>query len=262
MGREALDAAAGIVATRAALVAAAIAVIVLLPAFLAGILEHTGRASHAAALLRRVSPPLMQRIAAVAISVCVAAAFSGRIGASGADTGTGSVSEWLRNGDQPPPTTRSEEPASRSRASGTWYADPSDPTAPGDQPETGGSEGEFLPTTTIELEPSPPTTSAPLPPSGDLPVPTTTSSPVRPTSALVTATPRGPDASGSTVEYVVVPGDCLWTIAAHRLGTLATAADVDREWRRIYEVNRARIGANPSLILPGQRLDLPPLSNP
>ena len=40
MGREALDAAAGIVATRAALAAAAIAVIVFLPAFLAAVLDQ------------------------------------------------------------------------------------------------------------------------------------------------------------------------------------------------------------------------------
>ena len=70
MGREALDAAAGIVATRAALAAAAIAVIVFLPAFLAALLDQLGRASRTASALRRMCPPVVQRLAAVAISVC------------------------------------------------------------------------------------------------------------------------------------------------------------------------------------------------
>ena len=54
MGREALDAAAGIVATRAALAAAAIAVIVFLPAFLAALLDQLGRSLNnpCAAVLR------------------------------------------------------------------------------------------------------------------------------------------------------------------------------------------------------------------
>ena len=271
MGREALDAAAGIVATRAALAAAAIAVIVFLPAFLAALLDQLGRASRTASALRRMCPPVVQRLAAVAISVCIAAAFSGRPTPSGADTGADSVSEWLRTSATTAPRNAA---IPQDRSAGTWYPDPGDPAAAGDQPETGTSAGEFPPTTTIEVLPEPvSTTTTPRPPrptrSSRL-LTTTTSKPasLRPTTDLVTPQASG---SGSAVaptppiapaEYIVVPGDCLWTIAAHRLPATATAADVDREWRRIYEANRAVVGPDPGLIRPGQRLAFPPLSNP
>ncbi len=64
---------------------------------------------------------------------------------------------------------------------------------------------------------------------------------------------------GSAGEHVVVPGDCLWDIAAARLGPGATAAAVDRAWRLLYDANRDVIGDDPNLIVPGQRLRLVPL---
>jgi nucleoid-associated protein YgaU len=59
--------------------------------------------------------------------------------------------------------------------------------------------------------------------------------------------------------YTVVPGDCLWAIASHRLGGGATGRDIDRAWRAIYEFNRDAIGSDPNLIHPGLVLALPPL---
>jgi hypothetical protein len=56
---------------------------------------------------------------------------------------------------------------------------------------------------------------------------------------------------------VVRRGDTLWSIARRHLGRAAGDAAVDREWRRWYAANRAVIGADPDLILPGQRL-VPP----
>lgn len=56
---------------------------------------------------------------------------------------------------------------------------------------------------------------------------------------------------------VVHPGDSLWAIAARALPAHASDADVSRAWRRLYDRNRAVIGADPSLIRPGQRLELP-----
>ncbi len=70
----------------------------------------------------------------------------------------------------------------------------------------------------------------------------------------------GPNAAGDT--YVVEPGDCLWSIAARRLGPSATNAAVDVAWRRIYERNRAAVGDDPNLIHPGLVLALPPLTRP
>ncbi|SPF01483.1 transglycosylase family protein [Streptomyces sp. MA5143a] len=55
-----------------------------------------------------------------------------------------------------------------------------------------------------------------------------------------------PDRSASRGDYTVRQGDTLSGIAA-RQGTT---------WRKIYAANRAVIGADPGLIVPGQRLDL------
>lgn len=56
---------------------------------------------------------------------------------------------------------------------------------------------------------------------------------------------------------VVRPGDCLWLIAARRLGPGADPSDVAAAWPRWYAANRDRIGADPALIRPGQRLIAP-----
>jgi LysM repeat protein len=57
---------------------------------------------------------------------------------------------------------------------------------------------------------------------------------------------------------VVAPGDSLWSICQERLGPSAPPRQVALEVRRIYEINRNRIGDDPDLIFPGQRLALPP----
>jgi len=49
-------------------------------------------------------------------------------------------------------------------------------------------------------------------------------------------------------EYVVVGGDCLWTIAERLYGN-------GMMWRQLYALNRGQI-ANPNLIFPGQTLRL------
>jgi hypothetical protein len=56
---------------------------------------------------------------------------------------------------------------------------------------------------------------------------------------------------------VVAPGDTLWSIAAHSLADSPDALEVERRWREIYHANRDVIGADPDLIVPGQRLVLP-----
>jgi len=59
--------------------------------------------------------------------------------------------------------------------------------------------------------------------------------------------------------HVVVAGDSLWTIAAAHLPAGASNAAVDRAWRRWYAANRAVIGPDPDLIVPGQVLFPPPV---
>jgi hypothetical protein len=56
---------------------------------------------------------------------------------------------------------------------------------------------------------------------------------------------------------VVVPGDCLWRIAADRLPAPATDVGVAAAVDRWYTRNRAVIGPDPDLILPGTRLEQP-----
>jgi nucleoid-associated protein YgaU len=70
-----------------------------------------------------------------------------------------------------------------------------------------------------------------------------------------------PDQSADR-DVVVVRGDTLWDIAAHQLGTRADNAAIATEWPRWYAANRQVIGADPNLLLPGQRLIDPPVSPP
>lgn len=61
---------------------------------------------------------------------------------------------------------------------------------------------------------------------------------------------------------VVHRGDTLWSIAARHLGPDATSAEIDSQWRRWFAANRAVIGADADLILPGQLLRPPPSPGP
>jgi hypothetical protein len=60
----------------------------------------------------------------------------------------------------------------------------------------------------------------------------------------------------------VEPGDSLWSIAAQRLGTGASTADLDRAWRQIARLNRPRLPDGPHLLVPGQQLRLPDMFSP
>jgi hypothetical protein len=69
--------------------------------------------------------------------------------------------------------------------------------------------------------------------------------------ARTTATPH------ARAKVVVSPGDCLWSIAANELGQHATPSAIARRWPAWYATNRAVIGADPALLLPGQVLQSP-----
>lgn len=66
-----------------------------------------------------------------------------------------------------------------------------------------------------------------------------------------------PAAEPVAATVVVRPGDSLWRIAAAHLPPGAGAADVAAAWPAWYAANRATIGADPSLIRPGQVLTAP-----
>jgi hypothetical protein len=67
--------------------------------------------------------------------------------------------------------------------------------------------------------------------------------------------PPKPDSPAPRESKVVVrPGDSLWLIAARRLGGHPTDAAIAAAWPHWYATNRDVIGADPRLIVPGQRL--------
>ena len=80
--------------------------------------------------------------------------------------------------------------------------------------------------------------------------------------ALFPAVAEAQTKAQSTSSIVVRPGDCLWSISSEQLGPNATAQQIANSVERIYAHNRNRIGADPNLILVGQRLSLPPVGEP
>jgi nucleoid-associated protein YgaU len=55
----------------------------------------------------------------------------------------------------------------------------------------------------------------------------------------------------------VLAGDTLWDIVAQYLGPDASDVDIALEWPQWYAANRAQIGGNPDVLLPGQVLQAP-----
>jgi LysM repeat protein len=213
---------AGVVG-RAAIGAAVVAGALLALALLGELLRRRSRANRLTAVLDRWLPD-GARTVAVSL-VAVAAVFIGTQPA-GADE---SVRGWLGR-----PTTS----ATRDAAVVT-------PEAVDDLVDPAPAPTELGPVILI-----PPAVEA---------APVSPDPPVR--AALPAAPPPPPAESAATpADYVVQPGDCLWSIAARRLGSQADGRAIDAGWRSIYESNRAAVGDNPSLIHPGLVLRLPPLA--
>ena len=106
--------------------------------------------------------------------------------------------------------------------------------------------------------PAAPTAPTPAPPitAPPAPAPPTTAPPMTPSPAMPPAPSTTAPANAGT--YQVRRGDCLWTIAARSLGPGAGPAAIEATWHRWYHANRDVIGADPSLLFPGQRLTPPP----
>lgn len=78
-----------------------------------------------------------------------------------------------------------------------------------------------------------------------------------PVSRNQAAEPSDRGVLGPGTDVVVRAGDTLWTLAAVQLGPLATDPEIAEHWPRWFRVNRAAIGNDPNLLLPGQILRAP-----
>jgi hypothetical protein len=79
-------------------------------------------------------------------------------------------------------------------------------------------------------------------------------------TASASASPQATHAAPARVTtpwVVVAPGDTLWGLARRHLHRGATDAEIARAWPRWYRANRAVIGPDPNLLLPGMRLRVP-----
>lgn len=78
----------------------------------------------------------------------------------------------------------------------------------------------------------------------------------------VIAAPQDRPSGAAAARYVVVaPGDSLWRIAEQHLPPGASARRVAAEWPRWWSANRAVVGDDPDLLLPGQHLRAPVTGN-
>jgi hypothetical protein len=119
-------------------------------------------------------------------------------------------------------------PTSAPSVAATWA--PTDQTAPRAKPSPGGMDAGWKP-------------NAPVVSPGPL-----AAQPAR-------AGRQQPVEEDGTV--TVMAGDSFWGIAARHLGGSASDLDIAVEWPRWYQANRAVVGNNPDVLLPGQVLKPP-----
>ncbi len=207
----------------AALAALGVASAVLVAAAAAEVLRAAGRAGRLVSLLDRLTPRPVRRVAAVAVASAVLMTGPAASVAAGRTPRSGG----LGGGSGDPPVVADRR--SLDRRTTTRDLNPTSPAG-------GVRDGRAHPTD--------------LHPSGD------------DARGAEPASPPEPGPVGDGEEYVVVPGDCLWAIAARRLGPSATNSAVDSAWREIYARNRTAVGDDPDLVHPGLVLTLPPLAQP
>jgi LysM repeat protein len=227
---------------------------VLLLALAAELLRHRRAASPIVALADRLLPTTSHRVAVALLTlVSTVGAFSIPASARADDHRTRT---WLEAGEHATTTTApSSGPQSTRTSSTSSTTSPSVPPAPSTTTTTAASAA----TSPVAAPRASTVLRSDVPPApSDAATPPAVAATAPPRAAPVpAATPPAYD----TPTYTVVSGDCLWSIAARRLGTGATGRAVDRGWRAIYAANRDAIGADPNLIHPGLVLTLPPLDH-
>jgi nucleoid-associated protein YgaU len=239
MVQESHEATLGDLVGRAALGAIVAALLLLGLGLVAELLRRRHRARRVLALLD-LTVPIGVRAVIVSVLALVSS-FMGPRPAGAAD----SVRGWLRE-------------ISTSTTTRVAVATPDAVAAHAASPSTTRPTGAVVlipPITAVRPDPTP-RPSAPV----VAPAPAAPIAPVviAPAPAPVVTTPV-PAPGPVRPSYVVRRGDCLWAIAAERLGPRADAHAIDAGWRAIYAANRAAIGDNPNLIHIGLTLVLPPL---
>lgn len=236
----------------------------LLAAAAGELLERRGN-DRAASLTRRLSPAFMRRLVVAAVSLQLV-------------SGAAANAETLVPGPQWAPTQEyasalKATPESPAASTGGATGDPSTPaTAPGaGYPEQALTPG-LMPTSTApeELTQATPET---VPTTVDASSGAANFSQLQPrwqprTTPLVDPAVLAPlatrqeatmggDSGHTTGTVAVLAGDTLWDIVRSQLGSNASDIDVALEWPRWYEANKAVIGQNPDVLLPGQVLQPP-----
>lgn len=234
----------GIIATTAGLIVITWWLISFIIAIVWALLQHSGQ-SRAAAATAKFSPAFMRRLAVAALGFQL-------------------LSAPLATAATPP----SPDPRPRPAVSALWtptstaagglvlplplrsLAAPVAPVAPAGAPATDPAAA---------AQP-PPTPDAALPRIGPDPAASPPWIPPAPAVAPGTLAARelrteSPEVGGA--EVTVRAGDSLWSLAASRLGPLASDVDIAAEWPRLYRANRSVIGDSPDLLHPGQVLRFP-----
>jgi LysM repeat protein len=127
-------------------------------------------------------------------------------------------------------------------------ATPAPSTTASPNPHAATAHPASIPAATVQAGPGPQETTGTSPAAPDLapPTPDAAHPPTRPSAALP-----------APVVITVATGDSLWTIAARQLPGGSGDGAIDASWRAWYAANRAVIGPDPDVILPGQRLRAP-----
>jgi hypothetical protein len=187
------------------------------------LLDRKGK-TRAAAVTRKLSPALMQRLVLAALSVQLV---SGP--AANAHTVL-SGPEWTPTQEHvaSAPATNPAAPSSAGHSSAPTAAPPED-------------RGENSPVPASPINP------------GWQPA-----APVTGPGLLATPASRAADDTPSEAGAVtVLAGDTLWDVAADAAGPGASDVEIALQWPRWYEANRSVIGQNPDVLLPGQILRPP-----
>jgi hypothetical protein len=235
----------------------------------AAILERTGR-TRAAAVTRKLSPALMQRLVLAGLSLQLlsgpaahaAVTVPGpewtptqdRVASAPLDAG-GEAQETMGQAPAVEGATATAPAGSVQQAAAPAQAIPGEQDNPSpyvEEPSSTASLSVQQPLSVEERRENPAT------PPSDLAPGWQPAAPVASPGLLAPPASRAADDAGSEASAVtVLAGDTLWDIAAHAMGPGASDVEIAMHWPRWYEANRAIIGQNPDVLLPGQILQPP-----